>query len=124
MASWRTSQRIPSHFHPAVATENYPDEDHWTWLRWVVNQAEGTRYFRVPPGERASSADRAEWARALQNRPDLMRRLLEGLPGVVMLGDQVAKGFTRQSHTTREHLALPRGAPLTSVLTSATRPPV
>jgi hypothetical protein len=95
-----------------VATENYPDEDHWTWQRWILNQAAGTRYFRIPPGERASAEQRAEWARALAARPDLLRRLLEGLPGVVMLGDQVAKGFRRTDHVSRERIPLIHGAPL------------
>lgn len=107
-----TSLRMPTHFHPAVVTMNYPDEDHWTWQRWVTNQAPGTQYFRVPPGERASAKDREDWARALANRPDLLRRLLEGQPGVIMLGEQVAKGFTRDSHTTKEHIPLMSGEPL------------
>lgn len=108
----RTSQRIPSHFKPALLTCNYPDEDHWTWDRFVANQAPGSRYFRIPPGERASAEDRAEWTRALGGRPDLVRRLLEGQPGVVLLGDQVAKGFMREMHTTQDQLNLIPGEPL------------
>ena len=108
----RTSQRLPSQFHPAVITTNYPDEDHWTWERFVVSQHEGTRYFRVPPGERASESQREEWRKALSARPDLLRRLLDGEPGVIMLGDQVAKGFTRPDHVSRETHPFMPGEPV------------
>jgi hypothetical protein len=113
--SWligRTSQRIPSHFHPAVATLNYPDEDHWTWDRAVTRRLPGTCYFRIPPGENAKAEDRAEWARALADRPDLLRRLILGEPGMLQLGDQVAKGFSLDDHVAKENLPIIRGEPL------------
>jgi len=147
-----TSCRMPSHFNVKVATENYPDEDHWTWERWKpssnivfthpdklkqlfqaidqplpveLNQYpegtppancmgvfEGRVHFRVPVGERASEEDRLSWARALQDRPDLLRRLILGQPGVVMLGDQVAAGFTREAFTTKQTMPFVPGEPL------------
>lgn len=107
-----TSRRIDSYFKPAIITANYPDEDHWTWERFVSNPQPGTRYIRVTPGERASAEDRADWDRALAGRPDLKRRLLDGMPGVVMIGDQVAKGFRRDRHTTKEIKPLMPGDPL------------
>ena len=93
-----TSQRVASHCKPALITTNYPDEEHWTWQRFVVNAHPGTCYFRIPPGERATPEDRAQWAEALRGRPDLTRRLLTGEPGTVQLGEQVAHGFNYDTH--------------------------
>lgn len=107
-----TSCRMPSYKHPKIMTLNYPDEDHWTWQRFVIQEHPGTAYVRIPPGERASEADRAEWARALAGRPDLLRRLLAGEPGVVALGPEVALGYNPVAHVARRTLILDPHQPL------------
>lgn len=107
-----TSQRVPTHAKVAMMTLNYPDEDHWTWQRFIADPQPGTMYFRVPPGERASAEDRAEWMEATKDRPDMQRRLLLGLPGAVMLGQQVALGFREDLHIAPEALKPIRGEPI------------
>jgi hypothetical protein len=99
-----TSQRVPSHCKPAMITENYPEDDHWTWRRFVTKQQPGTMYFRVPPGERASAEDRAEWERALAHDPALLARLVHGEPAVLSLGQSVAAGFSTLYHVSKTNL--------------------
>jgi hypothetical protein len=104
-----TSQRLLSHCHPAVITSNYPEESHWTWQRFVVRQHPGTMYVRIPPGERASPEQRAEWERALAGRPDMLKRLLRGEPGAVLLGDPVTPSYRESVHFQRSPLRIPDG---------------
>jgi hypothetical protein len=110
----RTSQgsRVPSVSYPAVQTLNYPDADHWTWVRYVVRKHPGTGYVRINPGERATEEDRTAWREALDGRPDLQRRLLDGQPGVIAEGPQVAVGYSSDRHVSPRRLTASPNAPL------------
>jgi hypothetical protein len=103
-----TSTRLPTHAPAALLTANYPDEDHWTWKRFVGEPRPGTAVIRIPVGERASVADRAKWAAAISD-PVLRRRLLEGEPGLIILGDPVAVGYRAAQHVAAAPLPLLRG---------------
>src|SRR3990167_642676 len=98
-----TSLRLPSYRHPEIMTHNHPDTDHWTAQRFVFKERPGdheiaTQYVRIPKGEYASESDRAKWAKALSNRPDMLRRLINAEFGAVILGPQVAVGFNPDQH--------------------------
>lgn len=137
-----TSQRVPTHARVAVMTLNYPDEDHWTWQRFhpssdalpelpedpalresyyrtFAKQITGRTiedhsrlWFRIPPGERAGQLQRDEWKHALRDRPDLLRRLVSGQPGSIMLGPQVADGFSMDTHVSKTRLHPVPGEPM------------
>lgn len=107
-----SSQRMPTHARPAVVTTNYPDEEHWTWRRFVTEADPERLAVRIPPGERAGAEYRAELVRAYRDRPDLLRRLVEGKPGVLLLGEQVAPEFDRDAHVSPMRLLPDRSAPL------------
>ena len=93
-----TSIRLPTRRPVAMSTSNYPDEDFWAWQRAEAVPHPGTASVRIPPGESASPEDRERQRVALQHRPDLLARLLDGQPGSVIQGPQVAKGYNALTH--------------------------
>jgi len=79
----------------AQITMNYPDEDHWTWIRFFENPTADQKLFRIPSGENQfiDSQYRENMAKALSNRPDLMARLVEGKPAHVQVGEAVTPEY-------------------------------
>jgi hypothetical protein len=102
------SCRLPTPRRVALLTSNMPDEDFWAWQRFEVQRHPGTVSVRIPAGESASAEDRARWAVALQHRPDLLARLLNGEPGSVVQGPQVAKGYNALTHVAPAPLTVAR----------------
>jgi hypothetical protein len=106
-----TSLRLPAYHHPVLVTSNYGSETHWTWQRYAVRQQPGTLLVRIPPGERASAADRQAWLEALDGRPDLQRRLVQGEPALIVAGEAVLAGvWNPDLHVSREPLPVVPGA--------------
>ena len=93
-----SSRRLETHARVAAISSNYPDQDDWIWQRFVEAPQPGTLCFQIPKGERASEQYRAELAVAYADNPSLKRRLVDALPGMVVLGEQVAAGFQRAIH--------------------------
>jgi len=105
-----TSLRLPSYHHPVLVTSNYGSESHWTWRRYAMRQQPGTRLIRIPPGERASAEQRAEWMQANEGRPDLQRRLVQGEPAVIVAGEGVLHGvWNADVHVSRQPLEVVPG---------------
>lgn len=126
-STWLTalsSQRLPTHAHVAMFTSNYPDEDHWSWTRmspvlnanWGYHPEDKSRmWFRIPRGDNPyiSWKVRDEMEQALKDdRPDLYRRLVLGLPGNIALGPQVAVGFREDKHIAKDRLTPVKNEPL------------
>jgi len=81
----------------AQLTENYPSEDHWTWVRFF-EESEGNpdiALFRIPAGENThvDAQYRENMAKALQGRDDLLDRLVIGRPAHVQLGVSVTPEY-------------------------------
>lgn len=109
-----TSCRLPSYRNPKIMTLNYPDQDHWTYRRFVEEPQPGTAVVRIPRGDNAhvTAAMRDEWMRALSTRPDLQRRLLLGEPGLILEGQPVARGWAPELHVADTALAPVQWTPL------------
>lgn len=82
-------------------TENAPDDDHWTMrLRDMFGEAISVEVFPIPAGENPHlpATYRADNLAALKLRPDLKTRLVDGLPGMLVVGEAVVPNFSRTLH--------------------------
>lgn len=108
-----TSLRLESYAHPIVVSSNYGSESHWTWARYHVRRHPGTHLVRLKPGERATAEQRAAAREALEGRPDLIRRLLDGEPALIVAGQGVLENsFSPTMHIAPEPLRHVEGADL------------
>ena len=85
----------------AQITQNYPDEDHWTWQRFHEENHNGDRaLFRIARGENKhiDNQYRQNMAAALKARPDLYARLVEGRPYQVTVGEPVTPEYNPDKH--------------------------
>ena len=82
----------------AQITMNYPDEDHWSWIRFH-EQGHGT-LFRIPKGENEHIDDtyRQNMATSLVGKPSLLARLVEGRPAQIVLGEGVTPEYRADFH--------------------------
>lgn len=79
----------------AQITQNYPSEDHWTWVRFHEESTSSRALFRIPRGENVHVDEqyRETMAKALANRPDLLDRLVIGRPAHVQIGISVTPEY-------------------------------
>jgi hypothetical protein len=107
-----SSARLPSYCNPILLSANYPDEDHWTWQRFIEAPVAGTIAFQIPGGERVSPEMRARWAAMYAHDPGLKARLVDGQPGMVAPGLAVAAGYLERVHVLDTTPRILRYAPL------------
>lgn len=86
----------------AQITMNPPDEDHWTWQRFVEDNEDPDErvLLNIPRGENKHIPKwyRENIDKTLKSRPDLHRRLVQGLPGFIQKGRPVAAAFSEALH--------------------------
>lgn len=88
-------------------TMNPPDEDHWTWERFV-NRLEGERVcFQIPRFENRKNLPEKfheNIERTMRSKPDMYRRMVLGRAGFVQMGQPVAANFDEEFHVSKERL--------------------
>ncbi len=93
-----SSLRLPSYHRPAIITSNYPDVDHWTWLRFKLRPSPRAFCFEIPAQERTTLDDRRRLDELFGSDPALHARLVQGKPAPVLEGQPVARGFNFEGH--------------------------
>jgi hypothetical protein len=107
-----SSLRLPSYHRPAIITSNYPDVDHWTWMRFKLRPTPRTFCYEIPPQERTTLDDRRRLDELFGGDPALHARLVQGKPAPVLEGQPVARGFAFDAHVAAGTLPIFEGVPL------------
>jgi hypothetical protein len=101
-----TSLRHPCDWRTLQITSNYPDEDHWSWRRYAIEQNKDRRLFRIPRGENPHLPKdyRANMESALSDDPGMLQRLVLGEPGFVVQGVAVTPEYEERKHRSAQIL--------------------
>lgn len=88
-------------FYAAKLAENNPDESHWTYEKFVVPGSDGYRVHQpdLPENEANLPAGYYNQIRyQLRNRPDLVRRFIDGKFGFQQIGKAVTPEWSDDLH--------------------------
>lgn len=93
-----TSLRHPCDWRTVQITSNYPDESHWLWQRYAIRRV--GKLFRIPRGENLHVPEdyRRRMEDALQGDKGLLQRLVLGMPGFVVQGEEVTPEYDETKH--------------------------
>jgi hypothetical protein len=106
-------ERMPGPVHTVLVTANYGSETGWPWRRYVLDPVPASLMLRIPCEERATPEDRARWAEQLRGDPAMKRRLVDGLPALIVQGEAVLQGiYDEATHVSRSPLAYVPGCRL------------
>jgi hypothetical protein len=111
LAMAMTSARLRTGRKVVLLTSNYPGRQHWAWQEYGTDGpgAADVAVIRIPPEERASAADRAQWGAPLAPQPALYQRLIVGEPAEIPQGPRIAVAFNPQTHVAAKELAIRPG---------------
>lgn len=95
----RSSLRLPTRRHVAIATTNPGDEECWPFKRFVQGGGRpGTRRCQIPADDRLSVDEVAQLRATFRDSPDLEKRLALGEWVALIVGEAVAVGFRSELH--------------------------
>jgi hypothetical protein len=95
-----SSLRHPCDWRTAQTTMNYPDEEHWSWQRYALDDNPRRSLFRIKSGENPHlpAGYREDMADAFSRDSGLLQRLVLGQPGFVPQGELVTPEFDLAKH--------------------------
>jgi len=98
-------------WYGAKLAENNPDENHWTYRKFVNPGTEGFKLWQPPEPENVANLPPsyyAELRRLWQHRPDLVRRFVEGEFGYQQIGKSVTPQWSDKLHLATGLIPVPR----------------